>query len=50
MTGSAAPAPAVVSGALLVTGALGTLGANGVFRVSEHRAKAHGLLDRTTGS
>jgi len=36
--------------ALLVTGAIATLGATVIFRVSEHRAKDRGLLDRTTGS
>lgn len=50
LTGSAAPdAPTIVL-ALLVTGALVTLAATGVFRVSERRAKDRGLLDRTTGS
>ena len=36
--------------ALLVTGALVTLAATGIFRTSERRAKDRGLLDRTTGS
>ncbi len=50
VTGTLAPDPAIIVGALLVTGALVTLAAIGVFRVSEHRAKERGLLDRTTGS
>ena len=36
--------------ALLGTGALVTLGATVIFRVSERRAKDRGLLDQTTGS
>ena len=36
--------------ALLVTGAIATLGALAVFRVSDRRAKRAGLYDRTTGS
>ncbi len=50
VTGTLVPDPAFVIGALLATGALVTLAAIGVFRVSEHRAKERGLLDRTTGS
>jgi ABC-2 type transport system permease protein len=50
LTGTAAPDPATIIGALLATGALVTLAATGVFRVSERRAKERGLLDRTTGS
>jgi ABC-2 type transport system permease protein len=49
-TGTAAPEPLTILVALLVTGALGTLAATWVFRVSERRAKDRGLLDRTTGS
>ncbi len=50
VTGSAAPdAPTVVI-ALLLTGALTTLAATGLFRASERRARDRGLLDRTTGS
>lgn len=50
LTGSAAPAPAVIVTALLATGALGTLAALAAFRASERRAKDRGLLDQTTGS
>jgi ABC-2 type transport system permease protein len=50
LTGSMAPDAATIVGSLLATGALVTLGATGVFRVSERRAKDRGLLDRTTGS
>ncbi len=49
-TGTAVPDPATIVLALLGTGALVTLAATGVFRVSERRAKDRGLLDRTTGS
>ena len=50
VTGTVAPDPAVIVVALLATGALVTLAATGVFRVSERRAKDRGLLDQTTGS
>jgi hypothetical protein len=40
----------VLLGALLVTGAVGTLAATVLFEISERRAKEQGLLDRTTGS
>lgn len=50
VTGTASPEPWTILGALLATGALVTLAATGVFRVSERRAKDRGLLDRTTGS
>lgn len=50
LTGTIGPEPLVIVGALLATGALVTLASIGVFRVSEHRAKERGLLDRTTGS
>jgi ABC-2 type transport system permease protein len=50
LTGTAAPDTATTIVALLGTGALVTLAATGVFRVSERRAKDRGLLDRTTGS
>jgi ABC-2 type transport system permease protein len=50
VTGTLAPEPAIVIGALLATGALVTLAATRLFRVSEHRAKERGLLDQTTGS
>ncbi len=42
--------PLTIIVALLATGALVTLAATGVFRVSERRAKDRGLLDQTTGS
>jgi ABC-2 type transport system permease protein len=48
--GRAAPAPLEIVLALLVTGALVTLAATGVFRWSERRARDRGLLDQTTGS
>ena len=48
--GHASPAPLEVIVALLVTGAVVTLVATVIFRVSERRAKDRGLLDRTTGS
>jgi ABC-2 type transport system permease protein len=50
VTGTAAPAAPEIVGALLVTGAVGTLGAMLAFRASEGRAKDRGLLDQTTGS
>ncbi|HYH92491.1 MAG TPA: ABC transporter permease [Candidatus Saccharimonadales bacterium] len=50
LTGTAAPDAATILLSLLATGALVTLAATGIFRVSEHRAKDRGLLDRTTGS
>jgi ABC-2 type transport system permease protein len=50
VTGTSAPDPSTTIVALLATGALVTLAATGVFRVSERRAKDRGLLDRTTGS
>jgi hypothetical protein len=50
VTGTAAPDPLTIVLALLGTGALVTLAATGVFRVSERRAKDRGLLDQTTGS
>ena len=50
VTGTAAPDPLTIVGALLATGTLATLAATGVFRVSERRAKDRGLLDQTTGS
>lgn len=48
--GHASPTPSETIVALLVTGALATLGATVIFRMSERRAKDRGLLDRTTGS
>ena len=50
ISGSAAPDSVTIIVALLGTGALVTLAATAVFRVSERRAKERGLLDRTTGS
>jgi ABC-2 type transport system permease protein len=50
LTGTVVPDAATIVVALLATGALVTLAAIGVFRVSERRAKDRGLLDRTTGS
>lgn len=50
LTGSARPDVLTIVGALLVTGALVTLAATVIFRVSERRAKDRGLLDQTTGS
>jgi len=50
VTGTPAPDPTTIIVALLGTGALVTLAATGVFRLSEHRAKERGLLDQTTGS
>ncbi len=50
VTGTASPDGLTIVLALLVTGALVTLAATGIFRVSERRAKDRGLLDRTTGS
>ena len=50
VTGTAAPGVETLLVALLVTGALVTLAATGIFRSSERRAKDRGLLDQTTGS
>ncbi|HET9520229.1 MAG TPA: ABC transporter permease [Candidatus Limnocylindrales bacterium] len=50
VTGRASPEPLEVVIALLATGAVATLGAVAVFRVSDRRAKDRGLLDQTTGS
>ena len=50
LTGQVVPGTAEVLIALLVTGAVVTLAAAGVFRLSSTRAKEQGLLDRTTGS
>jgi ABC-2 type transport system permease protein len=49
-TGAAAPDRPTILLALLATGAVVTLAATAVFRVSERRAKDRGLLDQTTGS
>jgi ABC-2 type transport system permease protein len=50
LSGHPVPDPATIVVALLVTGAVATLAALAVFRVSDRRAKDRGLLDRTTGS
>ena len=50
VTGSAAPDPITIVGALFLTGAVTTLVATALFRGSERRARDRGLLDRTTGS
>lgn len=50
ITGGAAPGPVEIVLLLLATGAVATLGAVAVFRVSDRRAKDRGLLDQTTGS
>ena len=50
VTEAAAPDRPTILLALLVTGAVGTLGAIVAFRISERRAKDRGLLDMTTGS
>jgi len=50
ITGSLAPDAPTIVVALLATGALVTLGATGIFRLSEGRARDRGLLDQTTGS
>lgn len=44
------PTPLEIVLALLATGAVVTLGAVAVFRISDRRAKQAGLYDRTTGS
>jgi ABC-2 type transport system permease protein len=50
VTGQVSPSNAEVFIALLVTGAVITLAAAVIFRLSSRRAKERGLLDRTTGS
>jgi ABC-2 type transport system permease protein len=50
VTGKVIPSNADLLLALLATGAVVTLAAAVVFRVSSRRAKERGLLDRTTGS
>ena len=50
LTGAIAPSPAEIVLVLLATGAVATLGAVAVFRVSDRRAKDRGLYDQTTGS
>ena len=48
--GHANPTPLEIVLALLATGAVVTLAAVAVFRLSDRRAKRAGLYDRTTGS
>jgi ABC-2 type transport system permease protein len=50
LSGRAAPGSPEIILALLVTGAVVTLGAIVGFRLSDHRARDRGLLDQTTGS
>jgi len=50
LTGSLAPDTTTTALVLLATGALVTLAATSIFRISERRARDRGLLDRTTGS
>jgi ABC-2 type transport system permease protein len=50
VTGQVSPSNTEVFVALLVTGAVITLAAAVIFRLSSRRAKERGLLDRTTGS
>jgi ABC-2 type transport system permease protein len=50
LTGAATPDPVTIIVVLLGTGAVATLAAVAVFRVSERRAKDRGLFDQTTGS
>jgi ABC-2 type transport system permease protein len=50
LTGQVSPGTGEVLAALLATGAVVTLAAAFVFRLSSRRAKERGLLDRTTGS
>jgi ABC-2 type transport system permease protein len=50
LTGSPAPSAATIVLVLLATGAVATLAAVAVFRVSDRRAKDRGLFDQTTGS
>jgi ABC-2 type transport system permease protein len=50
VTGSSAPDPLTIVGALFLTGAVTTLLATALFHGSERRARDRGLLDQTTGS
>lgn len=50
LTGGSSPDPLTIVLALSATGAVATLAAVAVFRVSDRRAKDRGLLDQTTGS
>ncbi|MEO5941548.1 MAG: ABC transporter permease, partial [Candidatus Limnocylindrales bacterium] len=49
-TGALSPTPAEIVLVLLATGAVATLAAVAVFRMSDRRAKDRGLFDQTTGS
>jgi ABC-2 type transport system permease protein len=48
--GHVSPTNGEIVGALLATGAIATLAALAIFRLSDRRAKRAGLYDRTTGS
>jgi ABC-2 type transport system permease protein len=50
VTGASSVDPGLIVLVLLATGAVATLAAVAVFRISDRRAKDRGLLDRTTGS
>jgi ABC-2 type transport system permease protein len=50
LTGEVTPSTGLILAALLLTGAVVTMAAAVIFRVSARRAKDRGLLDRTTGS
>jgi ABC-2 type transport system permease protein len=50
LTGAPAPDGLTIVVLLLATGAVATLAALAVFRVSDRRAKERGLFDQTTGS
>ena len=50
LTGTQVPDGAMTIAVLLLTGAVSTLAATALFRVSERRARERGLLDLTTGS
>jgi ABC-2 type transport system permease protein len=50
LTGQLTPGNGQVLSALLLSGAVVTLAAAAIFRLSSRRAKERGLLDRTTGS
>jgi ABC-2 type transport system permease protein len=50
LSGRVAPDASTIVLALLVTGAIATLGAAVTFRWSERRARERGLIDQTTGS
>jgi ABC-2 type transport system permease protein len=50
LTGAVSPSALEIVGVLLATGAVATLAAVAVFRISDRRAKDRGLFDQTTGS